>query len=366
MTPLQKGGCIACGTLGCLWLLAMAGLGIAWLVFAVNSQPDESIDVQDVTNSTVTNSNVIDNTNVHRPNKVISGEVPDNNSENDPPINSDVNINATEVDVPDLTELDSGELVDADGNSYGFAIEDGFVTDDLYAYQIGAYANDDINIPEFAAYQFTMDYPHIKPLPDDDTGSLWVGAVLDNNYFIQIGMMTTTETDADGNMVWSYFWEMWDDQDNYLYGLQDNMSYYGWDQNDSNVFNMSCVDPDTGTWEFWVNDTMVGQTNTGSCATHVTNSYIFYEMTTNKTDQATLPEFGPFTIGNFEYWDGYDWYPVEQGVLSYSYGRIVDGTVVDQDSVCPPYGATKLDDTPERDFRVGSQVECLEYGAQLW
>lgn len=378
MTPLQKGGCITCGALGCLWIVVMIGAIIAWLFLAMKNDissssqiatHEASVNTQQDAEDSTTNVNgdsttrVNDNTNVHRPNEVIINDVPEGDQISN---TTDVDTNTIAVDAPDLTELDTGELVDEDGNSYGFAIEDGFVTDDLYAYQIGAYAEDDVVVPDWGAYQFTLNYPKVKPMPDEDTGSLWVGAVLDNDYFIQIGMMSTDEVDADGNMIWSYFWEMWDDQDNYLYGLQDNMSYYGWDQEETNVFSMACVDAETGTWEFWVNDTVVGQTVTGSCATHVTNSYIFWEMTTNKTDKASLPEFGPFTIGNFEYWDGFEWYPVEHSTLSYSYGRIVDGTVIDQAAVCPPYGAAKLDDTLESDFIVGSGVECLEYGSQLW
>jgi len=86
-------------------------------------------------------------------------------------------------------------------------------------------------------------------------------------------------------------------------------------------------------------------------------------VTTTKTAKAELPSFGPFTLGQFEYWDGYDWLPVEKTVLSYSYGRIVDGTKVDQDSVCPPYGAELV--TGEA-VRFGSGLTCLPNDTVLW
>lgn len=373
MSPWQKGGCITCSVLGCLWIIAIVGIvivwGFVWYVRDVNTYSNDNAS-EDIAVNTNRNTNQAANTNVHRPSDVIISDVPESvdsvEADKNTNDNTNVNLDTTPAETPDLEELETGELVDSEGNSYGFAIEEGFVADDLYAYQIGAYAEDDVVIPEWAAFQFTSAYPKTRPLPENDSGSLWVGAVLDNDYFIQIGMMSTTRVDADGNMVWSYFWEMWDDQDNYLYGLQDDMTYYGWDQNATNIFNMSCVDPEQGTWEFWVNDTMVGRTNTGSCATQVTNSYVFWEMTTTKTDKALLPEFGPFTVGSFEYWDGYDWYPVEHATLSYSFGQVVNGTQVDQANVCPPYGAMALDDTPEKDFRVGSTLSCLEQATQLW
>ncbi len=256
-------------------------------------------------------------------------------------------------------------LTDTDGASLGFEIQDGFVSDDLYAYQVGAYVNMEDPATDWPAYRFTVDLQDVPLMLDEaDTGSLWVGTILDNDYFVQVGMMSSIDADADGNMAWNYFWEMWDDQDVYRYGLQNDLAPYLTEEDPT--FTLTCQDPDAGEWQFWVNDELVGKTYTdGSCSNTITSSFIFWEMTTDKpSDGLEIPEFGPYTLKNFEYWDGYDWLPVESATASYSYGRVVDGTVRDQASVCPPYGLQPVEG--ERAMRVGFGIECLEQDATIW
>ncbi len=256
-----------------------------------------------------------------------------------------------------------GEVIDDDGVSLGFEAEP--ISADLYAYQVGAYSGQRFSDTGWPALRITLDYPEVPPLTDaDDIGSLWVGVVLDNDYFIQVGMMSSTEADTQGNMRWNYFWQMWDDQDNYKYGLQEPMENYGWEANDTNQFTLTCQDPETGTWEFWVNDTVVGRTDTESCALDIYNSQVFWEMTTPKTANADLPTFGPFTFSDFEYWDGYDWQSVQSATLSYGYGQILAGTDKDQASVCPPYGA--VSDSANKTFQAGTNLPCSAIDSVLW
>ncbi|MBI2415871.1 MAG: hypothetical protein HYV33_04395 [Candidatus Kerfeldbacteria bacterium] len=267
----------------------------------------------------------------------------------------------------DTATVDSNEQFDVDGTSRGFAIADGFVSDDLYAYQIGAYADVKQMDTDWPALRFTLDYPTgVPPMASaNDSGSLWTGVVLDNNYFIQLGMISSDQADADGSMQWNYFWEMWDDHDNYVYGLQVPMSDTGWNTNPANTFTLTCQDPTTGDWEFWVNDEVVGRTNTGDCALQLRNVHLFWELTTTTIDTSQLPTFGPFTLRDLEFWDGFAWAPIKRATLSYSYGRIVDGTSVDQNSVCPPYGA-ELYTGETAGFRAGSGLNCLPQDTTLW
>lgn len=323
----SKKGLYIFGALGCLWIAAIFILGAVAIGIYFYSESKDTDYEYDYLNENY-NYNVNYNTN---------------------------NTNTT-----------SEQILDVDGTSLGFKIQDGFVTDDLYAYQVGAFAQEsDATDIEWPAFRFTVDFPE-DTLPmgsEADTGSLWVGSELDNGYFVQVGMMSSTEAEADGTMSWNYFWEMWDDQDVYQFGLQDDLASYITDGADP-VFTLTCQDPATGEWEFWVNDTTVGKTYTGSCDTSLESSYVFWEMTTDKTDKAALPTFGPFTVKNFEYWDGYEWGPVEHTNASYSYGRIVDGTTRDQASVCPPYGAESIPN--EKGIRFGSGVGCAQIDTQLW
>ena len=82
-----------------------------------------------------------------------------------------------------------------------------------------------------------------------------------------------------------------------------------------------------------------------------------------QSHQSVAPEFGPFELGNMEYWDDTQWLPVEGASISYSYGRVVDGTTVDVDAVCPPYGAAPSNATT---FTVGSGVNCTPIGESAW
>lgn len=343
----SKTGCIIAGVLGCLGLL-IAGIIITVLVigYVYYRQVDDS-----------TNS-------VHYP--TINTTNVESNSTHDE-IDNDINTpdytNTNSTVYDNSTTAGNGEVIAADGTSLGFKADP--ISPDLYAYQVGAYSSQHFSDTDWPALRLTLDYPQVEPMTDaNDVGSLWVGAILDNNYFIQIGMMSSTATAADGHMAWNYFWQMWDDQDHYLYGLEEPMSTYDWDQNATNTFTMTCQDPATGTWEFWVNDEVVGKTSTGQCDFDVYNGHVFWELTTSKTNQADLPTFGPFTLGKFQYWDGYDWKPVQSATTSYGYGRIIDGTTNDVGGVCPPYGIQAGPD--KRSFQAGSTLTCLENGAVLW
>lgn len=345
----SKAGCIVAGVLGCFWLLIVAGLVIAVVFYFVIENKKDTTDrlYDDTYNGNTSNYNY--NTNVDYTNEDVNTNIATNTSDL-----------YTNVDTGE-----NGELIAEDGTSLGFEADP--IDPDLYAYQIGAYSSQHFTDTDWPGLQVTLDYPKAPPMTNaDDVGSLWVGAVLDNNYFIQVGMMSSTESDADGNMEWTYFWQMWDDQDNYKYGLQEAMSNYDWDQNAANTFTMTCQDPDKGEWEFWVNEEVVGKVSTGSCDMDIYNGQVFWELTTPTaaTNKDALPEFGPFTLGEFEYWDGYDWQPIQSSDLSYSYGRIIDGTATDQASVCPPYGVKAM---PGKEaFQVGSTLACLENGAVLW
>lgn len=348
----SKAGCIVAGALGCLWLLIVAGLVVVVIVYMVqqertnNDNDDYSYNYNENTEDWNSNYNYNYNTDPYNAN---IDTAPTTNSDS-----SELYNNA------DTTE--TGELVAEDGTSLGFAADP--IDPSLFAYQIGAYSNQHFSDTKWPGLQVTLDYPKVEPMHDaEDVGSLWIGAVLDNDYFIQIGMMSSTEVDAEGHMRWNYFWQMWDDQNNYKYGLQEPMDAYDWDKNLANTFTMTCQNPEEGEWEFWVNDEVVGKVSTGNCAMDIYNSQIFWELTTPRTDKATLPQFGPFTLGQFEYWDSYDWQPVQSGELSYSYGRILDGTVNDQASVCPPYGA---EPAGKHSFQAGSSVICAADGSVVW
>jgi len=257
------------------------------------------------------------------------------------------------------------EVIGADGVSQGFVIDpNDTIQSNDYAYQIGAYIRDTGRAPQAPGFSVAIDYSKIAPLARaSDTGSLWLGSVLQNNYFIQVGMMTSDQRDSDGSMKWNYFWEMWDDQNRYIAGLMQPMSTFHWNVNSSNTFSMTCTDPTTGEWQFSVNDQVVGKTYTQSCATLMRRTYLFWELTTPTTDKSQLPEFGPFTFHNFQFWDGYNWVGVPQVELSYSYGPVSTTTSFDQASVCPPYGAaTSMD----RVFQVGSTLSCVSAGTRLW
>jgi len=205
---------------------------------------------------------------------------------------------------------------------------------------------------------------NVPPLANpEDSVFVWVGATLINGYFIQVGMSSSYTVDKSGNMQWNYFWEMWDDQDNYLYGYQDLMSAHGWDNDRENTFTITCQDPTTGEWEFWVNEEVIGTTNTGSCTMDVSDTSLVWELTSpTLPGSADLPSFAPTELTNMQYWDGYDWVDVDGATLTYGYGLIKDGTVVDQASVCPPYGVVPV----TNGFSVGSGLECLPDGAELW
>lgn len=342
-TQTSKKGLYIFGALGCLWIAAIFILGAVAIGIYFYS---ESNDTVSNTNSEYDylNDNYNYNYNI-------------NNGNDNYNVNTNINLN---------TNTTTEQLLDDDGTSLGFKINDGFVTNDLFAYQVGAYAQGtEVADNEWPGYRFTVDFPEdMLPMDDEaDTGSIWVGSDLDNGDFVQVGMMSSTEAEADGTMSWNYFWEMWNDQDVYQYGLQDDLAPYLNSDTDP-VFTLTCQDPATGEWQFWINDVTVGKTYTGSCDTKLENSYVFWELTTNKTDKTTLPNFGPLTLKNFEYWDGYAWTPVEHAKTSYSYGRIVDGTVLDQASVCPPYGV--MSNVAEKTAQFGSGVGCTAIDARLW
>ncbi|EKD76481.1 MAG: hypothetical protein ACD_43C00095G0002 [uncultured bacterium] len=344
-TPEKKSktGCYIIGVLGCLWLFIVVALAATGIGYYFYQQYQDDLYWNDYYNSVIYNDNYNYNYNYN-----------DNIN-----IEPDTNTNET---FDNTTVSDSGEIIGDDGVSLGFAADP--IDPDLYAYQAGAYANQHFSDTKWSAVRITLDYSKVAPMADDnDSGSLWVGVTLDNDYFIQIGMNSSTKTDSNGNMRWNYFWQMWDDKDNYKYGLQEPLENYDWHENASNTFTLTCQDPDTGEWEFWVNGTVMGKTNTGSCAMDVNNSHIFWELTTDKTEQAELPTFGPFTISNYEYWDGYDWQPVTSAITSYGYGKVIDGTESNQTAVCPPYG---IEAGPKKTLILGSTVSCLPDNQEIW
>ncbi|MDP3970986.1 MAG: hypothetical protein Q8P90_04810 [bacterium] len=354
----KRTGCLIAGSIGCLWfgfMFLIVAVIIGYFLYI------EYIDPVDTYLNVNTNTSYLDTNNANYNHNLNSDY-----DEYDYNANENYNTNINIVDKYDSVDaLDNGELVDEDGSSLGFSIDENVVTDDLYAYQVGAYADVDSSDTEWPAVRFTVDeLENTPPLSEGNDGSLWVGALLDNDYFIQIGLMAMDDSDGDGNAEWGYFWEMWDDQDNYLYGLQEPLVSNDWDTSESNSFSMTCQDPVEGEWEFWVNDVVVGKTYTGSCDLALRNSYIFWELTTNEPGKDNLPEFGPFTIGGFEFWDGYTWAPITSAYLSYSYGLVKDGTLIDKESVCPPYGAEAIDGKDS--FKVGSDLECLELYSDLW
>ena len=347
----SKTGCYIFGGLGCLWLLIVVALAAVGIGYYFYQEYQDDLYWNEYYNSY--NYNYDYNYNYN------SDDYDYNYNDN---TNAELDTIDTTETFDDSTVTDTGEVIAADGTSLGFEADP--IDPDLYAYQAGAYSNQHYTGTDWSAVRITLDYPEVAPMTDpDDDGSLWVGAVLDNDYFIQIGMNSSTETDSNGNMQWNYFWQMWDDQDNYKYGLQEPLENYDWHEGEPNTFTLTCQDPETGEWEFWVNDNVVGKTNTGSCAMDVYDAHVFWELTTKKTDKATLPTFGPFTISNFEYWDGYDWQPVTGVTTSYGYGRVEDGTVADQAAVCPPYG---VEDGPKKTLVVGSTVACAEIDQDLW
>lgn len=270
----------------------------------------------------------------------------------------------------DTNQTNSSEVIGPNGVSQGFAIDPNTTAQDNdYSYQIGAYLRQVQQFPDQPRFKVNLDYTKMAPLTNPSaTGSLWVGTVLDNNYFIQVGMMTSNQTDSDGSMQWNFFWEMWDDQNTYVAGLMKPMSSYGWNTNASNTFMMMCTNPSTGEWEFKVNDKVVGQTFTKSCALSEGDTYLFWELTTpqahsESTTNNQLPTFGPFKLHDFEYWDGTTWLDVPSARLAYSYGPVSTSTQYDQVDVCPPYGAG-ADDL--HDFIVGSTLDCELAGSLLW
>lgn len=256
--------------------------------------------------------------------------------------------------------------LNSNGASLGFPITPDFVSPDLYTYQVGAFAAPNVLLPQ-PAFQVNLTYPQLKPgtFSAGDTGSFWLGAILDNDYFVQVGMISTQQFDVDGSLQWDYFWEMWDDQNVYRYGLEAPMSNYQWNERRDNTFTLRCIDPATGKWEFSVNDVVVGTTNTTNCATDLRNANVFWEITTQNNSSAHLPTVGPFQMTKFRYADdGVTLQPVLRATASYSYGRIVDGAEVDQANVCPPYGAAPL--LAVRGAQFGSGLDCLEQGSFLW
>lgn len=292
-------GCIIIGGLGCLWLLVMAGLLIAAIIYFV-------IDQKSNVDALVTN------------------------------VDSDVN--------------------------RGVAITEPLSSSDV-AYQVIAYPTVTFTNSEYPGVQATIEHIDMPPPTNpEDSVFVWVGATLLNDYFVQVGMSSSSTVDDAGNMQWNYFWEMWDDEDNYLYGYQAPLSDYGWDNNSENTFTITCQDPATGEWEFWVNETVVGTTTTGNCDFDVADTSLVLEITTPTLPASDLPELTPVDLTAMEYWDGYDWIDVDSATLTYGYGLIKDGTEIDQASVCPPYGVTGL----SNGFRVGSDLECLADGAVLW
>lgn len=314
-------GCYLIGGLGCLWIVVMIGLLVGAIVYFVYKEESDITEVDDWFETVNTN------------------------------LDTNLNIN-----------LDTNTNSDSDTN-YGIAITDPLSDIDA-AYQVIAYPTTTYIDSEYPGIQATIENVDVPPLTNaDDSVFIWVGATLLNDYFIQVGMSSSDTVDENGNMQWNYFWEMWDDQDNYLYGFQDPLSTYGWDNNKENTFTISCQDPATGEWEFWINDEVVGTTNTGSCAMDVADTSLVWELTSpTKPGDETLPKFLPTNLTDMQYWDGYDWVDVESATLTYGYGLIKEGTEIDPASVCPPYGVELL----ANGFSVGSDLECLPDGAELW
>lgn len=317
-------GCIIGAGLGCLWLLAMAAVGIGAIVYLIYAE--------DTTDDYYYNDYTYDD------------------------------YSYDDYDYDDL-DYDYDEYDSYDDINEGVAITDP-LPEDAYAYQVIAYPTDTFNSAEYPSVQATIENVAVQPLQSpDDSVFVWVGATLDNDYFIQVGMSSSQTVDDAGNMAWNYFWEMWDDQGNYLYGYQDPLSTNGWDQNTENKFTITCQDPATGQWEFWVNDEVVGTTNTESCALDVANTSLVWELVTEKPAGDTdLPTFTPTRLHTMQYWDGYDWIDVTAATLTYGYGLVNIGTESDPASVCPPYGAEAL----TAGFKAGSGLECLPDAAVLW
>ena len=234
---------------------------------------------------------------------------------------------------------------------------------DLNAYQVYAYPTSHIALTSYPSIRATIEHQEMSPLVEGDHGFLWVGAILDNGYFIQVGLITSQYLNENGTMQWDYFWEMWDDQGVYQEGEQASLDYQQWDENETNQFTLTCQDPNTGTWEFWVNGTTIGTVTTGDCNTNLDNVSLTWEVVTNKTPVDALPVFGPFKLNNLQYWDGEkNWYDVEEAGIGYGYGAVSEGTIQDQASVCPPYGAESL----KKGFLAGSTLSCLTSGELLW
>ncbi len=310
---------------GCLWLLVMAAVGIGAIVYLIYAA-DKADDWQ-----------------------------------NDDYTYDDYSYDDYEYDdtyYDDVVE----DTTDADVNE-GIAITDP-LPDDTYAYQVVAYPTDSFTAAEYPAVQATIENIDMQPLQNPgDNEFVWIGATLENGYFVQVGILSSQTVDDEGNMEWSYFWEMWDDEDNYLYGYSEPLSTNGWDENTENVFTISCQDPTTGQWEFWVNDVVVGTTNTESCDLDVSNTSLVWELvTTTPAGDAALPTITPIRLHTMQYWDGYDWIDVAEATLTYGYGLVSVGTESDPASVCPPYGAEAL----KKGFKAGSGLECLPSAAALW
>lgn len=325
-TKKTNWGCLIGAGLGCLWLLAMAGVGVGAVVYLIYSEKKTDYSYDDYTYDDYTNY--------------------------------DYTYDDLDYDYDDVIEDTTDDTVNE-----GIAITDA-LPEDAYAYQVIAYPTDTFSSAEYPAVQATIENVAVQPLQNpDDSVFIWVGATLDNDYFIQVGMSSSQTVDDVGNMVWNYFWEMWDDQGNYLYGYQELLSAYGWDKNTENKFTITCQDPATGQWEFWVNDEVVGTTNTESCALDVVNTSLVWELVTEKpAGDADLPTFTPTRLHAMQYWDGYDWIDVTAATLTYGYGLVNIGTESDPASVCPPYGAAAL----SKGFKAGSDLECLPGDAELW
>jgi hypothetical protein len=217
----SKTGCVLFGALGCLWLfvvIALAGVGIGYYFY---QEYQDDLYWNNYYNNYDWNYNYNYNDNYN-----YNYNSDDYFNDN---VNDDVNGSSeTNSDTfTNSTVTEDGEIIAEDGTSLGF--ESDPIDEDLYAYQAGAYSNQHFTGTDWSAVRITLDYPKVAPMTDAaDDGSLWVGVSLDNDYFVQVGMNSSTETDANGNMRWNYFWQMWDDQDNYKYGLQEPLENYGW------------------------------------------------------------------------------------------------------------------------------------------
>ncbi|MBI4407627.1 MAG: hypothetical protein HY565_03970 [Candidatus Kerfeldbacteria bacterium] len=312
-------GCIIGAGLGCLWLLVMAAIGIGAVVYLIYSEDKTDYSYDDYSYD--------------------------------------------DYDYDDIYYDDVVEGTTDVGINDGIAITDP-LPEDAYAYQVIAYPTDSFTAAEYPSVQATIENIDMQPLANpDDTVFAWVGATLDNDYFIQVGISSSQIVDDSGNMEWNYFWEMWDAQGNYLYGYQELLSTYGWADNAENKFTITCQDPATGQWEFWVNDEVVGTTNTDSCALDVSNTSLVWELvTTSPAGDSNLPVVTPIHLQSMQYWDGYDWLDVAEATLTYGYGLVSVGTESDPASVCPPYGAVGS----KKGFKAGSNLECLPGETALW